>query len=165
MKLPEVPRHEHYVPAAEQVHALAATIAERYPAVVYLAAGCGLRGAEITGPEVESLDFLSREVDVTQQLVCITGREPYLGPPKTKTSARTVELPAITAAALARHIEMFSPVEVEIWDRTSLDRRKHHRRTARLVFTTIADALDCGHRAGGCALCVPSGTVRRQHRR
>ncbi len=33
---------------------------------------------------------------------------------------------------------MCPPAEVEIWDRTSLDRRKHHRRMARLVFTTIA---------------------------
>jgi integrase len=30
-----------------------------------------------------------------------------------------------------------SPVEVEIWDRTDPDRRKHHRRIARLIFTTI----------------------------
>jgi integrase len=105
-------------------------MAERYSAVVYLAAGCGLRAAEITGLEVGSLDFLRREVDIAQQLVCVTGQDPYLGPPKTKTSARAVELPAITAAALARHIEMFPPVEVEIWDRTNPDRRKHHRRQA-----------------------------------
>jgi len=84
------------------------------------------------------LDFLRREVDIAQQLVCVTGQDPYLGPPKTKTSARTVELPAITVAALARHIEMFPPVEVEIWDRTNPDRRKHHRRQARLMFTSIA---------------------------
>jgi integrase len=138
VRLPGVPHHRHYIPTAEQVHILAATIAERYSSIVYLAAGCGLRGAEITGLEVDSLDFQRREVDVTQQLVCVTGQEPYLGPPKTKTSARTVELPAITAASLAQHIETYPPAEVEIWDRTSLDRRKHHRRKARLVFTTLA---------------------------
>ena len=33
---------------------------------------------------------------------------------------------------------MFPPVEVEIWDRTNPDRRKHHRRKARLMFTSIA---------------------------
>jgi integrase len=137
VKLPEVPHHQHYIPSAEQVHTLAASMAERYSAVVYLAAGCGLRAAEITGLEVDSLDFLRREVDIAQQLVCVTGQEPYLGPPKTKTSSRTVELPAITAAALARHIKMFPPVEVEIWDRTNPDRRKHHRRKARLMFTSI----------------------------
>jgi hypothetical protein len=40
-------------------------------------------------------------------------------------------------AALARHIDLYPPVEVEIWDRTDPDRRKHHRRIARLIFTTI----------------------------
>ncbi|HYT87427.1 MAG TPA: tyrosine-type recombinase/integrase, partial [Gemmataceae bacterium] len=138
VKLPGIPGHDHYIPAAEQVHELAAALPERYSAIVYLAAGCGLRGAEITGLELESVDFLQREIDVSQQLVCVTGVEPYLGPPKTRGSARTVEMPAVTIAALARHIELFPPPEVEIWDRTDSDQRKHHRRTARLLFVTFA---------------------------
>lgn len=137
VKLPQVSHHKHYIPSAEQVHELAATAPERYSAIIYSAAGCGLRGAEITGLEVESIDFLRREVDITQQLVCVTGQAPYLGPPKTKTSARTVEVPAVTLGALARHIELFPPVEVEILDRTDPDRRKHHWRKARLLFTTL----------------------------
>ena len=137
VKLPEVPHHKHYIPSADQVHGLAAALAERYRPIVYLAAGCGFRGAEITGLEADAVDFLRREIDVTQQLVCVTGQQSYLGPPKTKTSTRTVDLPAVTATALARHIERFSPVEVDIWDRTSRDHRKHHRRTAKLLFTTI----------------------------
>jgi integrase len=47
-------------------------------------------------------------------------------------------MPAVTIAALARHIELFPPPEVEIWDRTDSDQRKHHRRTARLLFVTFA---------------------------
>lgn len=137
VKLPQISCHRHYIPSAEQVHALATVMAERYSPIVYLAAGCGLRGAEITGLEADSVDFLRREIDITQQLVCVTGQEPYLGPPKTKTSTRTVELPAVAAAALARHLELYPPVEVEIWDRTDPDQRKHHRRTARLLFTTM----------------------------
>lgn len=38
-------------------------------------------------------------------------------------------------AALKQHIEQFPPIEVEIWDRTDPDKRKHHRRIARLIFT------------------------------
>jgi integrase len=135
--LPEIPHHRHYIPSDEQVHELAAGLPERYAPVVYVAAGCGLRGAEITGLEIDALDFANSEIDVTQQLVCVTGQEPYLGPPKTKTSARTVEAPVVTMAALAQHIELYPPVEVEIWDRTDPDRRKHHRRIAKLIFTTI----------------------------
>jgi hypothetical protein len=121
VKLPQVSGHAHYIPSGEQVHALAVAIAERYSPIIYLAGGCGLRGAEITGLELDAVDFLRRELDVTQQLVCVTGQEPYLGPPKTKTSVRSVEIPAVTAAALARHVELFPPVEVESWDRTSPD--------------------------------------------
>lgn len=40
--------------------------------------------------------------------------------------------------ALARHIELFPPPEVEIWDRTHPDQRKHHQRTVRLLFVTMA---------------------------
>src|SRR6266516_7594790 len=123
-------------PAAEQVHELAAALPERYSAIVYLAAGCGLRGAEITGLELGSVDFLQLEIDVSQQLVCVTGVEPYLGPPKTRGSASTVEMPAVTTASLARHIELSPPPEVEIWDRADADQRKHHRRKARLLFVT-----------------------------
>jgi integrase len=98
---------------------------------------CGMRGAEITGLEVDALDFDACEIDITQQLVYLTGQAPYLGPPKTRTSVRTIEAPAVTMAALARHIKRYPPVEVEIWDRTDPDKRKHHRRIARLIFTTI----------------------------
>jgi hypothetical protein len=50
--------------------------------------------------------------------VCVTGQKPYLGPPKTRTSVRTVKAVAITVAALERHLEAYPPVEVEVWDRT-----------------------------------------------
>jgi integrase len=133
--LPEIPHHKHYIPTEEQVHVLSGNIGERYSAAIYTAAGCGFRGGEITGMEEDAIDFAASEIDVTQQLVCITGQKPYLGPPKTKTSARTVKAPAVTMAALKRHLEEFPPVEVEIWDRTNPDKRKHHVRTARLVFT------------------------------
>jgi integrase len=138
VKLPANLRHDHYIPTADQVHELATALPQRYSAIIYLAAACGLRGAEITGLELASVDSLQREIDVSQQLVCVTGMEPYLGPPKTRGSARTVELPAVAAAALARHIELFPPPEVQIWDRTDPDQRKHHQRTARLLFVTIA---------------------------
>jgi hypothetical protein len=42
--LPEIPHHRHYIPSDEQVHELSAGLPERYAPVVYVAAGCGLRG-------------------------------------------------------------------------------------------------------------------------
>jgi integrase len=88
------------------------------------------------GLEVDAIGFDTSEIDVTQQLICVTGQKPYLGPPKTRTSVRTVKAATITMAALERHFEMYPPVEVEIWDRTNPDKRKHHIRTAKLVFTS-----------------------------
>jgi integrase len=81
--LPEVPHHKHYIPADEQVHVLAENMPGRYAAIVYVAAGTGFRGGEITGLEVDAIDFTTCEIDVSQQLVCVTGQKPYLGPPKT----------------------------------------------------------------------------------
>ena len=56
VKLPGVSRRDHYIPGAEEVHALAAALPRRYSTIVYLAAGCGLRGAEITGLELDAVD-------------------------------------------------------------------------------------------------------------
>jgi integrase len=149
VRLPEIERGDYWIPTPEQVHALARALAERrvrfgpgspYPArrlaaVPYVPAGCGLRPGETFGLELEHVDFLRREIHVEQQLVTISGQAPYLGPPKTKTSRRTVELPAVTAAALAEHIRQYPPVPVEIEDRTNP--RKPHLRTALLLFTNV----------------------------
>ncbi|HZE38213.1 MAG TPA: site-specific integrase [Stackebrandtia sp.] len=128
--------HSH----ADQVHRLGEALTARHAAVPYVGAGCGLRAGEIFGLELDSIDFLRREIDVSQQLVSVTGRSPYLAPPKTKTSARTVELPKATAAALARHIELYPPVEIEIEIEVDddTDPRRPTRRKAKLVFTTNA---------------------------
>src|SRR6266536_2366849 len=125
-------RHRDTTP--EQVHALAAALPQRYQAIPYVAASTGLRGGEIFGLELpDTVDFLRREVIVRQQLKVLTARNTYLGPPKTKTSKRTVELAEAAALPVARHLELFPAVEVEVDDET--DPRKPVRRMARLVFT------------------------------
>jgi len=76
--LPEVPHHTHYIPDDEQVHMLSENMPGRYSAVVYVAAGTGFRGGEITGLEVHAIDFTTSEVDITQQLICVAGQKAYL---------------------------------------------------------------------------------------
>ncbi|HEY5990746.1 MAG TPA: site-specific integrase, partial [Streptosporangiaceae bacterium] len=106
---------------------------ERYRAVPLVAAATGLRGGELFGLELPGgIDFLHREIHVRQQLTVVSGRKPYLGPPKTKTSRRTVELPEVAGLALARHLEQFPAAAVELDDET--DPRKPVHRSARLVF-------------------------------
>lgn len=89
IRLPDVPDAKYHIAQPDEVHALARALPERYRAIVYLAAGCGWRGGEIFGLERDGLDLDGREVHVRQQLSVISGRTPYLAPPKTKTSART----------------------------------------------------------------------------
>ncbi len=104
--------------------------------MVYVAAGCGLRIGEVLGLEVDDVDFGNREIRVRRQLKVVTGRKPFLGPLKTKTSWRTVELPDVTADALERHLlGGIKPVEVD--DET--DPRRPVRRSAALIFTSHAN--------------------------
>jgi integrase len=152
VRLPEVERHKHYIPTSAQVHQLGEELPGRFRAAPYLAAGCGLRGGEIMGLELDSIDFLRREIDISQQLVCVAGRKPYLGPPKTKTSARTVELPDIVSGELAKHLKTYGVVEVEIDD--EINPRKPVRRTAKLLFTL--SSLNPVHRASWSHVWSPA---------
>lgn len=131
--LPELPHGVYDLPTADQVHALAQAVPERYRALVYLAAGCGWRSGELFGLEVDGVDFLRREVHVRHQLRELSRGEPFLGPPKSKTSRRTNELPTLAGDMLARHLELYPPQAVTVTDRTNPDRER--QRTTKLVFT------------------------------
>lgn len=110
-----------------------ATAPARYRALVYVGAGCELRHGEALGLELGHIDFLRREINVVQQMTVTTGRSPFLGPVKTRTSRRTVELPNATADTLASHLEQHPATDVEITDET--DRCQSRARTAKPVFT------------------------------
>lgn len=152
VRLPELPGGGQVIATPTQVHALAGALPERYRAIPYLAAGCGLRVGEILGLEAGHVDFLRREVHVRQQLTVLTRRRPFLAPPKTKTSARTVELPDVASLPLARHLEVFPPVEVVVDDET--DPRAPRARPARLVFT--GDRGQPIHRASWSHIWAPA---------
>lgn len=134
VKLPDVERSEYTIATPDQVHGLAAALVEPYSALVYVAAGCGLRQGEAFGLELEHVDFLRRELRVVQQMTTAGGRAPHLAPPKTVTSKRTVELGAVVAEALARHIELHPPKDIEVLDET--DPRRPVVRMAKLLFPT-----------------------------
>lgn len=133
VRLPDVGDSDYTIPTPEQVHALHDALPERYRAIVYVAAGCGLRGGEVFGLEVDAVDFLRRELTVRHQMKVLTGRRPFLAPPKTRTSRRSVDLPDVVGEALARHLELFPAGPVELDDDT--DERNPRRREARMVFT------------------------------
>ena len=58
-----------------------------------------------------AVDFLRRSLRVERQLVLLPGAPPYLAPPKTAASRRTVPLPDVVLDALSRHLAAFPPAE------------------------------------------------------
>lgn len=134
IRLPEIDRKDRVIPTPEQVHSLATALPEHLQALTYVAAGCGHRQGEAWGIELEHVDFLRREIRIVQQICACAGREPHLAAPKTTTSRRTVEMGQVVAEALARHIELYPPQEVEILDET--DPRNPVMRPAKLLFVS-----------------------------
>ena len=106
-RLPKVEKRKVEPISTEQVHALIEAVPERYRALVLLAAGSGMRQGEVFGLTVDRVDFLRRSLTVDRQLVGISGRVPYFGPPKTAASVRVIPLPTVVVDALAAHLATF----------------------------------------------------------
>lgn len=68
-----------------------------------------LRQGEAFGLTVDRVSFLRRALTVDRQLVLLPGREPYLAPPKTVASVRTVPLPSVVVDGLAAHLAEYPP--------------------------------------------------------
>ena len=98
----------------EQVEALAAAVPVKYRAAVMLAAGTGIRQGEAFGLALDRVDFLRRTLRVDGQLVTVPGRLPFLGPPKTTASHRTIPLPQVVVNALAAHLATFPTTAQEV---------------------------------------------------
>jgi integrase len=106
-KLPKEQPREIVPLTTEAVEALVDAVPERYKALVILGAGTGLRQGEAFGLMIDRVDFLRRSLRVDQQLVLMPRREPYLAPPKTRASNRTIPLPHVVTDALAAHLAAF----------------------------------------------------------
>ncbi|MGW5333624.1 tyrosine-type recombinase/integrase [Streptomyces bauhiniae] len=142
VKLPEARRPEIVPLHKDAVHALIEAAPPRYRAMILLAVASGLRQGEVFGLEVDCVDFLRKEVTVRQQLItpdkdteadADETPEPYIGPPKTHESHRTVPLAGLAVDALAAHLQQYPAAVVDIEDRT--DSRKPKRRKARMLWT------------------------------
>lgn len=133
-KLPKVERRQVDPLATERVEALIAAVPERFRALVVLAAGTGMRQGECFGLTLDRVDFLRRTVTVDRQLALVQGRAPFLAPPKTTASYRTIPLPKVVVDELAAHVAAFPPRALELDVRA--DGGKWTVETAALLFTT-----------------------------
>ena len=100
VKLPSTVTKSLVIPAVETVHAITEHLPARWGAVVYVAAGLGLRPGEVFGLRVSDVDFLRRSVRVERQLDDFSQCVPL----KTESSYRTVPLPDVVALELSRHL-------------------------------------------------------------
>ena len=119
VRLPKVEREKVVPLEREQVEALREAVPDRYKAAIIVAAGSGLRLAELFGLTVDRVDFLRKNITVDRQMVSgVKGQKPSLGPPKTDTSHRVVPVPDVVVETLSAHLAA------------------HPARQDRLVFTT-----------------------------
>jgi integrase len=107
LKLPRVERVEVHPISSAEVGAMAAAVPVRYRALILAGAATGMRQGELLGLTVDRIDFLRRTIRVDRQMVTVAGREPFLAPPKTDSSVRTIAVPSVLLDALSAHLAEF----------------------------------------------------------
>ena len=136
--LRKVKRQVPVVPlTVPQVASVLAVSPPPYGALFALGAATGMRGSELRGLEVSSIDFLRRTVAVRRQLVTAPHgdvRQAHAwGPPKTDTSERTLDVPQWALDVVSAHLAARPAVTVTL---PVVDTPRVSERTGALVFTT-----------------------------
>jgi integrase len=103
VKLPARAGGEVVPPTVEQVAALAAASVDWFRPAVVLGAGLGLRQAEASGLTVDRVLWLERSVRVDRQWITSRSRAEF-GPPKTKSSNRTIPASQWVLDELGAHV-------------------------------------------------------------
>ena len=118
INLAEVTKKRLQVFPMDDIDALRDAKPPRYRALDDLGALAGLRQGEAFGLEVEQVDFLRRRLRVEQQLLWLPGQPPFLAPPKTRHSLRTIPIGKTLVDRLAAHLRDFPAVDIEVVDKT-----------------------------------------------
>ncbi|WP_084527474.1 tyrosine-type recombinase/integrase [Nocardioides dokdonensis] len=111
ISLPRVERRVLQPLPSEVVIALEGAMPHRWAAMIPLMAGTGIRPGEAAGLSLDRVDFLRRTVRIDRQLLLTW--PPTHGPPKTRSSIRTIPLPQVVVNALAAHVAQFPVGENE----------------------------------------------------
>ena len=93
---------------------------DRFFALWWLAAVCGLRRGELCGLKWSTVDLAEQTLTVAEQVVCVDGKT-HVGPPKSLASRRTIALDGATVAVL-RHHRRLQRAEAVSW---AADSRGH----------------------------------------
>jgi integrase len=103
VKLPATAGEEVVPPTVGQVAALAEASTEWFRPAVVLGAGIGLRQAEAPGLTVDRVHWFKRTVRVDRQWITSCCRADF-GPPKTKSSNRTIPASQWVLDELGTHV-------------------------------------------------------------
>lgn len=103
-RLPAEPKNEQRYLTQDQAWTLADAMHPRFRAMVLVAVFGGLRFGELAGLQRKHVNPLNNTISVRQTLVEV-GSTASFGPPKTKTSVRTVTLPRSIMAELVAHMD------------------------------------------------------------
>jgi len=106
VSLPSPSTAEQRFLTKDEVARLASVIRPRYRAMVLVAAFGGLRFGELCALRRESVDVARNTVRITHTLVDVNNTVSF-GPPKTKSSVRTVTIPSSIMAELVKHMDTF----------------------------------------------------------
>lgn len=111
INLPQVVRKRVQPISTATVDAIIDAVPPRYRALVYTAAGTGMRQGEIFGLTTDRVNLLERRIVVDRQLTSVSNEAPVFGPPKTAASDRRLPLPVAVADALLEHLALYGTGE------------------------------------------------------
>ena len=106
VRLPAEPRHEQRYLDRKQITVLLEAVDPRYRVMVLVAIYGGFRFGELCALRRGAVDFQRNTVRVSHTLVDLNGILTF-GPPKTKTSVRTVTLPRSVMVELGHHMDTY----------------------------------------------------------
>jgi integrase len=104
----EVERQKIEILEPAELTAVLDHLGDRWRAMVLLDAMGSLRWSELIGLRRQDLDLESRTVTITQKITEVNGTF-HIGRPKTRESARTVDLPAVVVKPLAEYLLRYPP--------------------------------------------------------
>ena len=104
--LPQVEQADKRFLNHHEIRDLAEVIPARYRALVLTAAYTGCRFGELAALRVARLELLRRALRVEETLNEVRGRI-VVGPPKTRSSRRTISLPSFLVETIAEHLTAY----------------------------------------------------------
>jgi len=91
-----------------QLLVLAETVPLQYALAVFIAGICGLRSGEVFGLRRKDIDLEAKTITVQQAIVTVPGKGTIIGPPKTKSSVRTISYPDFLQSKFEVHLTHFT---------------------------------------------------------